>query len=58
MAVLKTSEVARQAGVEVETLRFYERKGLRRCRHGARRATATTRPRPWTACGSSSAPRS
>lgn len=28
MAALKTSEVARQAGVNVETLRFYERKGL------------------------------
>jgi len=28
MASLRTAEVARQAGVNIETLRFYERKGI------------------------------
>ncbi len=28
MAALRTAEVAKQAGVNVETLRFYERKGI------------------------------
>lgn len=52
MRLLTIGQVARQAEIGVETVRFYERKGLIE-ESGEHPATGSTTKWSWIACGSS-----
>lgn len=48
------SEAAEAAGVNVETVRYYERRGYSSSHDGQSPGTGSTRPRSSALCGSSS----